>query len=131
MKRLLVLLCLAVGIFAFPVATFAAAPDFNNPASGVDCSGAADSPICKDLSSTGNPLFGPDGVLTKVAKFFALLTGIISGFMIVISGLRYVTSSGDAGKTKTARDGIMYSAIGMLVSAAAGAIALFILSKVS
>jgi hypothetical protein len=125
MKKILAMLCLMFAMFAMPVAVYAA-NDFN-----VDCSGAADSPVCQDLNSTGNPLFGADGVLTKVAKFFALLTGIISSFMIVISGLRYVTSAGDPAKTASARNGIIYSAIGMLVSAAAGAIALFILSKVS
>lgn len=125
MKKVFVLLCMMVAMFATPVVVYAA-NDFN-----VDCSGATDSPVCQDLNSTGNPLFGADGVLTKVAKFFALLTGIISGFMIIISGLRYVTSAGDPAKTTSARNGIMYSAIGMLVSAVAGAIALFILSKVS
>lgn len=95
------------------------------------CDGTAkNSSICNDIDSSGNPLFGPDGILTKVARIFGILTGVISVFMIIISGLRYVTSSGDAAKTATARQGIMYAAIGIIVAAVAGAIVQFVLSKV-
>jgi len=131
MRKIIAILCVITSLFALPVAVYAAPVDFNNPVSGVDCSGATDSPVCKDLSSTDNPLFGPTGILTKVAKAFALFTGIISIFMVVISGLRYVLSAGDASKTASAKNGIMYAAIGVAVSAVSGAIAQFILSKVS
>jgi hypothetical protein len=95
------------------------------------CTGeAANSPLCKDIAKEGNPLFGPDGVLTKVANIFALLTGIVSVFMIIISGQRYISSGGDPTKTKSAKDGIMYSAIGIAVAAVAKAIVMFVLSRV-
>jgi NAD/NADP transhydrogenase beta subunit len=59
-----------------------------------------------------------------------MLTGVISVFMIIISGLRYITSGGDATKTATARKGIMYAAIGVAVAMSAGIIAQFVIGKV-
>jgi uncharacterized metal-binding protein len=128
MKTVLILLSLIVSFFILPVSVLAASG--SNPVNTVDCTGAPDSPICKDLGNTSNPLFGPTGILTKVGILFGIFTGIVSVFMIIISGLRYVTSAGDPTKTANARKGIMYAAVGLVVSASAGGIAQFILSKV-
>lgn len=94
------------------------------------CEGAAaSSPVCQDLDSDTNPLFGADGILTRVANLFALITGIVSVFMVIIGGLRYTTSSGDPSKTASAKDTILYAAIGVAVASAAGLIAKFVLSR--
>ena len=44
---------------------------------------------------------------------FLLVVAVIG---IVISGYMFVTSAGDAGKTKTARDMAIYSLVGVLVA---------------
>lgn len=94
------------------------------------CDGAAaQSAVCKDINKQGNPLFGPDGVLTKIANIFALIVGIISVFMLILSGLRYVLSAGDASKTASARSGIIYAAVGVVVASIARFIVGLILAK--
>ncbi len=97
------------------------------------CDSAPDSPICKDYNNSiggnKNPIFGPTGILTIVARIFTVLTGIVSVFMVIIGGLKYVTSSGEASKTASAKDTIMYAAIGLVVAISAGAIVQFVLTK--
>lgn len=96
------------------------------------CDGtAANSPICTDIKSDKNPLFGPDGILTQAAGIFGLVTGIISVFMIVIAGLRYINSGGDPQKTSSAKNTIIYAAVGLIVAAIAGTLVRFILSRVN
>ena len=94
------------------------------------CSGqASGSTLCTEINSTTNPLFGPDGILTKVANIFSLITGIIAVFMLIISGLRYVNSSGDPAKTASARSGIIYAAVGVAVAVVAQSVVRFVLTK--
>lgn len=95
------------------------------------CDGsAASSPVCQDFKKETNPLFGPDGILTKVATIMSLITGVISLFMMLLGGLRYIMSSGDPAKTSTAKKTIIYAAIGIAIAASAGIIAQFILSQI-
>jgi cytochrome bd-type quinol oxidase subunit 2 len=89
-----------------------------------------ESEVCKDLNRTDNPLLGPKGIITSAVKIMGVLTGVASIFYIIISGLRYITSGGDPAKTKSAREGIIYSAIGLGVAMVAGIIVQFLLSQV-
>lgn len=94
------------------------------------CAGT-DSAICEDIGAGGNPLFGADGVLTKVAGIFAMITGVISVFMMLIGGLRYINSNGDPQKTATARKTIIYAVIGVLVASIGGVLVRFILTRLA
>jgi len=137
-KMVLALLIVGFSLFTiqiFPV-TVAASNHIRFVPSDTDvnsvggCDGAAaNSPVCTDLRSDTNPLFGPDGLLTRVANIFALVTGVISLFMITIGGLRYINSSGDSSKTASAKSTILYAVIGIVVASMAGLIANFILSR--
>jgi hypothetical protein len=96
------------------------------------CDGtAANSPICQDIQNTENPLFGPDGVLTRVAGIFGIVTGVIAVFMMLIGGLRYITSSGDPQKAATARKTIIYASVGVVIAAVAGILVRYVLSRIN
>jgi hypothetical protein len=96
------------------------------------CQGdAADSPVCQDIQSTDNPLFGPDGVLTSAAGIFGIVTGVIAVFMMLIGGLRYINSGGDPQKTSTAKKTIIYASVGVAVAAIGGVLVRFILSQLT
>ncbi|MEI7819101.1 MAG: hypothetical protein WCI47_03215 [bacterium] len=57
--------------------------------------------------------------------FFLWIIGITSVIIMIVAGMLYVFSAGDPGKTKTAKDTIMYAAIGLVVTLiGAGGIAL-------
>ena len=93
------------------------------------CEGISDSPICRDLRRTGDPVNGKGGLLYKVSQGFVLITGVVSVFMIVIGGLRYVLSAGDSSKTSSAKNTILYAAVGLVVALSGGVIVEFILSR--
>jgi Type IV secretion system pilin len=121
---------------AAPAAASTAGIEFQESAvgNGIDnfpgCEGAAaESPLCQDIKSTSNPLFGESGILTRVANIFATVTGVISVFMMIIGGMKYVNSAGDSTKTATAKNTIMYAAIGIGVAISAGGIVRFILNR--
>ena len=56
--------------------------------------------------------------------------GLVCVVVIIIGGVNYMTSSGDAGKVKKARDTILYGVIGMVVCVLAFAIVNFVLSGI-
>lgn len=81
----------------------------------------------QDTSS--NAIYGPEGILTKAARFIALVVGVASVIMIIVGGYQYVLSTGDATKVGKAKDTIIYAVIGIVIAAAAQAIIVFVLEK--
>lgn len=91
----------------------------NNPAT-------ANSPACQ---GDQDPITGSEGVFARVTSVIALIAGIIAVVIIIIGGFMYVTAGSDSGKTKTARDTIIYAAVGLAVIALAQSIIMFIISR--
>jgi len=85
--------------------------------------------ICK-AQPPGDPLIGPDGVLTKVIGIISLIIGITAVIVIIIAGIRFMTSGGDPQQASGARQAIIYAAIGLVVAASAQLIVAFVLNKV-
>ena len=56
--------------------------------------------------------------------------GILAVIVIILGGVQYMTSNGDAGKVKKAKDTILYGIIGLMIALLAYAIVNFILSSV-
>ncbi len=81
--------------------------------------------IC--ASSTG----GESKLINTVSNVLTAIygiVGILAVVMIVVGGVKYMTSQGDPGKLQSAKNTIMYSIIGLVVVLAAFAITNFILS---
>ena len=57
--------------------------------------------------------------------------GIVAVIIIIIGGVSYMTSSGDAGKVKKAKDIILYGVIGLIVCALAFAIVNFVIGGIN
>lgn len=90
---------------------------------------SADKPVfCNDVS-TGNPIFGPDGIITRITQGFVYAAGAISVIVMVVGGIRYALSAGDPNGTKGAKDSILYAAVGLAVALFAQGIIAFVLSK--
>ncbi len=64
-------------------------------------------------------------------QILILLVTAISIVMIIIGGIRYVTSQGDPGSTKSARDTIIYAVIGLAIAAVAQIIVLFVVDQLT
>jgi hypothetical protein cdivTM_30108 len=50
--------------------------------------------------------------------------------MIIYSGLRYITSAGDAAKTKSAQSTLTYAVVGLIVAILAWAIVNMVLDRI-
>lgn len=56
--------------------------------------------------------------------------GIVAVIVIIMGGVGYMTSSGDANKVKKAKDTILYGVIGLVIVALSFAIVNFVISKI-
>lgn len=56
--------------------------------------------------------------------------GILAVGIVILGGVQYMTSSGDAGKVKKAKDTILYGIIGLIIVALAYAIVNFMIKTV-
>ena len=108
------------------VTTLLAAP----PAyAAITCSNAA------DCASQGQKKVGGDTNTTTLEEQIKTITnillfviGAIAVIAIIIGGIRYVTSNGDSGATKSAKDTVLYAVIGLVVAILAFAIVNFVVT---
>ena len=59
------------------------------------------------------------------------ILGIVCVIIIIMGGVQYMTSSGDAGKVKKAKDTILYGVIGLIICVLAFAITQFVIGAIS
>lgn len=87
--------------------------------------------ICKDnqTNSKDNPIFGPNGILTIVLRILSLIIGITSVLIIVVEGFRMVLAGDDAGTAATARRGIMWACVGLVITLVSQTLVAFVLNK--
>ncbi len=68
-----------------------------------------------------------DNGLESALNLLSFVAGIIAVLMIMLAGLRYITSQGDSQKVSQAKNAIIYAAIGIVVVALAQLIVRFVL----
>lgn len=71
-------------------------------------------------------------VNTKIAvviNIISIVVGVAAIIMIIISGLKYITSAGDSAKVNSAKDTILYAIIGLVIVAMAQIIVKFVLKQ--
>ncbi len=82
--------------------------------------------------TSSNPTPASLASASELQTILQIALGIIGAFavlMITVSGLRYVLSAGDPEKAKRARNGIIYSLVGLAVAIAAEAIVAFVVGR--
>jgi glucose uptake protein GlcU len=65
----------------------------------------------------------------KIVSTLLFILGILAVIMIIVGGIRYVTSAGDASRVKAAKDTVMYSVVGLVVAILAYAIVTFVVGR--
>lgn len=92
--------------------------------------------ICEGIGMTGGTCEGGGGESTlsdtikDVINIISILVGFVAVVMIIVSGLKYVTSGGDAGKVNSAKDSLLFAVIGLVIVALAQFIVRFVLARV-
>jgi len=69
--------------------------------------------------------------LQSILNSVILILGIVAVIAIVVGGVWYMTSAGDAGKVKKAKDTILYACIGLVVCALAAVIVNWTISAIN
>lgn len=101
----------------------------NIPAGGEVPAVCNDNQTATGDSNDDNPLFGPNGIITKVMQIMVAIVGILAVITLMISGVKFITSGGDADGAASARRGVLYAMIGLLIAMLAQAIVSFVLGK--
>ena len=68
-------------------------------------------------------------LVTNIFNTVLFVAGLMAVGMLVYSGIQYVTSHGDSGKTKTAMNSIIYSIAGLVIVVLAYAIVNFVIGS--
>ena len=80
-----------------------------------------------DIPKTG---LSSNGKITELLNYSFGVLAAISFLVIVIAGVQFILSSGEPQKINTARNAIIYAAVGLAVSLLAMVIVSFVLAKV-
>lgn len=119
MKRIKVLIAaiavMAFGALALVPVTSVSALDPADPL-GEICTGTTDSQVCDNKTDNANDLIG---MLVNTLLF---VVGALATVMIIVGGIFYIMSNGDAGKVAKAKNTVLYSVIGLVVAFVAYAI---------
>ena len=70
------------------------------------------------------------GIVINIINAIITVLGIVAVIFIIIGGVQYMTSTGDAPKVKKARDTILYAVIGLAVCVLAFIIVNFVINNI-
>lgn len=125
-------LCLSLGVFsllAVPVLVpaIASADILSDVCSGSNLDTSGNSTDCDDNGTNA----GIDGILRQVIKIFSIIVGFVAVVMIIVGGIKYITSGGEAGNISGAKNTIIYAVIGLIIVALAQVLVHYVLKNVS
>lgn len=109
-----------IGAAALPAAPAGAINVFEG------CNGKSEA-VCKASKTDTEASVG--GKVRTIVNTMLYILGIIAVIMIVFSGIRYTTSTGDASKVKASKDTLLYAIVGLIVAMLAWTIVNFVIGK--
>jgi hypothetical protein len=80
--------------------------------------------------SSGTKATDPNATLRKVTNIIAVIAGVAAVIIIIVSGIQYITSGGNAQQASTARLALIGALLGLIIIVAARSIILLVLSRV-
>lgn len=129
LKTITLSIMMMLGLVVTPVAlgSVSYAADTTNKqdaCAGIDAIGGANA--CTNPAA-GNQL---GNFIKSIINILLFIIGAVAVIMIIIGGLRYVTSNGDQGQLTGAKNTILYSVVGLVVAIMAFAIVNFVVSNI-
>lgn len=123
MKKLLKLL--AVPIFTLGVGLAPTLPVSAAPIdSAYEACGTSNSPVCANVDDAQ-----VNTLVQTIINILLYVLGIIAVIMIIVGGIRYTTSNGDASSLTSAKNTILYSVVGLVVALMAWTIVNFVIGR--
>ena len=116
----------AIDVFSGSCTGQTGAVQGGNAAGGAaNTGGSSSSTLCGAAASDDAP-----SIVKSIINTMLYILGIIAVIMIVIGGIRYTTSNGDASNIKSAKDTILYAVVGLVVAIMAFAIVNFVVTNI-
>jgi cytochrome bd-type quinol oxidase subunit 2 len=78
-------------------------------------------------TNTDEPNIG--NTVKNILNILSVVAGIIAVVMIMIAGVKFMTSQGDPGKISSARSAVIYAVIGLVVVALSQIIVQFVIAR--
>jgi hypothetical protein len=98
-------------------------------------SGAAKTAVCDGITQAGGDCAGDGAQVTKVIKLviqiISAIAGIAAIIMVILSGMKYITSGGDSSKVASAKNSLIYAIIGLIIVALSQTIVHYVLGNVT
>lgn len=94
---------------------------------GINFASGTDGDECGD----GDADNSVKNIIGTVIDVFSIVVGAVSVIMIIIGGLRYITSSGDSGNVQAAKNTILYAIVGLVIVIFAQTIVSFVVDRIS
>jgi hypothetical protein len=122
---------------AVPAGTFAATPSTCTPDGGGPqnciqgglCQGAQSLQVTADTAPCKEQDAGLQGIVKTVVNILTVIVGIAAVVMIIVAGLRYITSGGKQESVTAAKNTILYAVVGLVIVALAQIIVRFVLTR--
>lgn len=128
-KRILFTLAASIGVLIpAGVPMLAVAQTDVNIQQGL-CSGASFEPNANCTQSKAEAGSSLQTYITTAINVFSIVVGIIAVVMIIVGGVKYITSGGDSGNVTGAKNTILYAIIGLVVVALSQVIVQFVIGS--
>jgi hypothetical protein len=107
------------------IGSFALVPTATVGAAALDavCENNEDSAVCQNRDDSS------DDFVKNIINTLLYVVGALSVLMIIVGGILYVTSSGDASSVTKAKNTILYAVVGLVVSVLAFAIVNWVIDQ--
>ena len=84
-----------------------------------------------DCTATEGAEDSIQNIIATIIDIFSIVVGAVSVIMIIIGGLRYITSSGDSANVTAAKNTILYAIVGLVIVIFAQTIVKFVVGRIS
>lgn len=127
MKRILVSISLVV-VFGLSVLL-----PLGQPAAALS-TGASKAAVCQGIGATGgncksNSTGEINGIIKTVVDLFSLIVGIVAVIVLIVNGFKFITSGGESNAVASAKKGIIFAIVGLVVAGLAQFIVRFVLGN--
>ena len=97
-----------------------------NDASAMTLREGAEAAKCDECPEN---LFGDAGIFKTITNTVLYIVGVVAVIMLIIGGIKYVISGGDAKKVTDAKNTVLYAIIGLIIAFLAFAIVNFVITS--
>jgi L-fucose isomerase-like protein len=91
--------------------------------------------VCSGIEATGTTSCADTGQVTSIIKtivnILSIIVGVAAVIMIIVGGLKYVTSGGESSAIASAKSTILYAIVGLVIAALAQFLVKFVLGRVT